>query len=78
MLETEFNYFKAHQDELVKKYNNKILIIRGNEVVGTFNNNKEAYNFGTQNFGLGNFMLQKCIPGPEAYTVTISSNVVKF
>ena len=61
-------YFIAHQKELVDKYNGKFLLMRGAKVVGAFDTMNEADLEGIRQFGDGNFSLQNCIPGKEAYT----------
>lgn len=65
------DYFKAHQDELVEKYCGKELLLHGDELIGAYDSVGEAYSEGVGMFGEGNFSLQTCIPGEEAYTVTI-------
>lgn len=70
MIKQLFEYYLAHQDELVEKYNGKYLVIAGNDVICPFDSESdgEAYYYGKEHFGLGNFILQLCTPGPDAYT----------
>lgn len=63
------NYFKEHQAELCEKYNGKRLLMHGASVVGAFENFEDALDEGCKRYGMGNFSVQKCIPGPEAYTI---------
>lgn len=65
------DFFIEHQEELVAKYNGKQLLMHGAEVVEAFDDLETAYNAGLKLFGAGNFSLQKCIPGEEAYTAYI-------
>jgi len=67
----ELEYFIAHQDELVRQYRDKYLVLAGEQVFGAHPSVGEAYAAGVKEFGLGNFMLQLCKPGPEAYTSAI-------
>jgi hypothetical protein len=76
MLEKEFQFFKEHQNELVKKHLGKILAIVGDRVLGAYASYAEAYTETVKTHKPGTFMLQECIPGPEAYTVTITSNLI--
>lgn len=71
MFEQELAYFIAHQTELVQQYPGQILILQGAAVVGAHATLLEAYAAALQRFAPGTFMLQRCIPGPEAYTVTL-------
>ncbi len=77
-LEREFNYFLEHQEELVKKYNGRYLVIVEEEVKGDFLTLKNAYEFAIKQFQLGTFLLQKCTPGEEAYTQTYRNRRVSF
>jgi len=67
----ELEYFIAHQDELVHLYRDQYLVLVGEHVFGAYPTIGDAYAAGVEEFGLGNFMLQLCKPGPEAYTSTI-------
>ena len=73
MFDTELAFFIAHQDELVKEHKGKALVIRGEHLVGAYATALEAYLTAKEQFPLGTFMIQPCEPGPDAYTVTISS-----
>ena len=74
MFQNELEYFKANQDSLVKAYQGRVLAIKGNEVIGVFNNALDAYFKTIEQHEPGTFMLQPCEPGPEAYTVIISTS----
>ncbi len=64
----EFNYFIAHQDELVKEYNQRYIVIIGNKVVGDYATIEEAVTQSAKTYPIGTFLVQFCIPGEEAYT----------
>jgi len=78
MLEKEFRYYLAHQDELVKKYNGRVLVIIGETVVGDYDDSEEAYLASKENHELGTFLIQKCTPGDEAYTMHFYTPRVVF
>jgi hypothetical protein len=75
MFETELQYFIAHQDELVAQHRGQILTLKGQRVVGVHPTLLDAYAEALRRFDPGTFMLQRCEPGPDAYTLTISSSV---
>ena len=75
MFDAELAFFIAHQDDLVKQHRGKTLIIRGNEVVGAYRTTLEAYLVGQRLYPAGSFMVQPCVPGLGAYTVTINSSL---
>lgn len=77
-LKLNFQYYLDHQDELVKKYNGKYLIIKDCAVVGDFFDESEAYVKAVNDYGLGNFLLQYCSEGVSAYTQTFVNSYVRF
>ena len=75
-LEKEFEYYLDHQDELVKEYNGKYIVIKNNKVIGAFNTEIEAIEKTAEKHKLGTFLVQKCEPGTESYTQTYHSRVM--
>lgn len=76
MLEKEFKYYLDNQDELVKKYFNKFIIIKDQKVVANFDTKQEAYDYATGEFELGTFLIQHCLPGDLGHTQTFHSRVI--
>lgn len=74
-LEKEFEYYLAHQDELVKKYNEKFIVIKGQNVIGAYDSEIEAIEATSQKEEMGTFLVQKCEPGSDSYTQTYHSRV---
>jgi hypothetical protein len=74
-LEKEFKYYLEHQDELVKKYNGKFIVIKDRQVIGAFDSELEAIEKTAEKHELGTFLVQKCEPGSESYTQTYHSRV---
>lgn len=72
-MQQQLAYFIEHQDELVRLYNGKVLVIKELEVVGVYDTALQAYLEAKRLHPLGTFMIQPCQPGPEAYTVTITT-----
>lgn len=70
--QTELEYFIANQEKLVKEFGDKVLIIKGQQVVGIYETVLAAYVEAQKTYELGTFMIQHCAPGPDAYTVTIN------
>lgn len=75
VLEKEFKYYLDHQDELVKKYNGKVIVLKDSKVIGTYDSELEAVKETTKKHKLGTFLVQKCEPGTESYTQTYHSRV---
>lgn len=75
MLVNELNFFIRNQEELVKNYRGKVLVIQGDQIIATYGNHVDAYFETIKTHAPGTFAIQHCEAGPEAYTVTIQSAV---
>jgi hypothetical protein len=75
MLEKELNFYISHQKELIESYNGKFLVIVGEDVVGVFESEIEAYNESKVNYTPGSFLIQRCSPGNTDYSTTFYSRV---
>jgi hypothetical protein len=78
MLVQNFYYYLANQDELVKQYNGKYLVISDRKVIYSSSDETEAFNKGMEMAGLGNFIMQLCTSGEEAYTTRCYTPRVNF
>ena len=76
MLEKEFKYYLDNQDELVKEYDGKFIVIKNHTVIGAYNTEMNAYNETLKEHKLGTFLIQHCMPGEESHTATFHSRVV--
>lgn len=68
-LEKLFQWYLDNQEELVKEYNGKHLVILENKEVIPYDDENTAYFDAEAKYGLGNFILQLCTPGKDAYTI---------
>ena len=75
-LEKEFRHYIDHQDELVKKYAGKYVVIKDCLVIGVYDNELAAVDDAQKKYELGTFLVQKVEPGIESYTQTFHSRVV--
>lgn len=76
MLEKEFKYYIENQNELVKKFLGKFIVIKDNQVIGDYDSQSEAYSETIKTHSIGTFLIQHCMPGTENYTQTFHSRVV--
>lgn len=68
-MDTDFQWFLDNQDALVKRYNGMMLGIRNKKVLGAARNIEElAMQVGLP---IGDYLIQLCIPGKDAYTIKI-------
>lgn len=59
-LSRQIKYFEDNIDALLKDYEGSILVISQDCKVDAFATDEEAYRFGVENYGLGNFLLREC------------------
>ncbi|MCY3627049.1 MAG: hypothetical protein OXG88_05360 [Gammaproteobacteria bacterium] len=69
----EFDYYLKHQDEFVKKYYGKYIVLKNDEVIGTFDTATLAVLETSKTHELGTFLVQLVSTGDEAYTATFHS-----
>lgn len=74
-LEKEFQYYLDHQDELVKKYNRRVIVIKDEEVIGDYDSDIEAIIETEKKHALGTFLVQLCSEGTADYTQHFMSRV---
>ena len=74
MFEKELTFFIENQNDLVVRYQGRVLLLKDGGVAGDYESPLAAYLAGSEKFAPGSFMIQPCEPGPDAYTVTINSS----
>jgi hypothetical protein len=75
MLDKEFKYYTDNQEELVKNYNGKFLVIKDKKIEGAYNSQLEAYTEAKKKFEVGTFLIQRCSSGSINYTHSFHSRV---
>lgn len=73
MFKEELQFFKDNQNDLVSKHSGKVLVLKGKTVLGVYDTELDAYLESQKEHALGTFMIQRCIPGDDAYTLRIAS-----
>lgn len=68
MLTTEFHWYRENQEELLKKYNGRVVAIKNKKVIGDFPNYGKAYTTLIKDHKVGTFLLQLCTPGKKDFT----------
>jgi ABC-type phosphate/phosphonate transport system ATPase subunit len=76
MLEKEFEFYVKHQDELVKKYNGRVIVIKDQKVIGVFDSELDAVNETSKTHEVGTFLVHRCEPGEQNYSMTFHSRVL--
>lgn len=75
MLEKESKYYLKHQNDLVKKYDGKWLLIKNENVIGSFESKEDVFNESQKAENIGKVLIQYCSLGEAAYTQTFHSRV---
>ena len=57
-LEIELKFFAQHKDEWLLHYKGKVALVKGEELVGTFTTETEAFTAGVQKFGNISFLVK--------------------
>tara|TARA_R110002050_G_scaffold32401_7_gene83500 strand:+ start:1589 stop:1828 length:240 start_codon:yes stop_codon:yes gene_type:complete len=76
MLEKEFKYYLENQEEFLKQYKGRFIVIKSNKILGDYSSEIEALAETRKTHELGTFLIQKCSPGNNDYTETYHSRVV--
>ena len=74
-LKAEFEYYIAHQDEFVKKYDGKFVVIKDEMVLGAFDDELTAITITQKAHKVGTFLVQKVSAGTDAYSQRFHSRV---
>lgn len=74
-LSKEFAHYREHQDELVRLYEGRYIVIVDEQVVGDFDSAIEAYQSAARGHRPGTFLVQLVTPGDEAYSQVFHSRV---
>lgn len=64
-LDKEHDFFRSNYDQILAENLNKYIVISGEAVCGAFDRELDAYIFGSQEFGVGNFIIKLCSSQPQ-------------
>jgi hypothetical protein len=76
MLDKEYDFYIKNLSALLKKYKGKYIVIVGEEVVGSYDTEIEAYTESIILYELGSFLIQYCIPEKKVHPQMYHSRVV--
>lgn len=74
-LQDEFDYYLAHQSELIKKYEGRFVVIKSDQVLGVYDDELTAVTETQKEHELGTFLVQLVEPGESSYSQTYHSRV---
>jgi hypothetical protein len=59
MLDQEIKYYREHLGEWLTQYPQRFVLVKGNELVGTFDTQEQALTEGVRRFGLSSFLIRR-------------------
>ena len=68
-----FHYYLDHQDEFVRLYDGKVIVIKDGKVLGSYNNETEAIFETEKTEQHETFIIQRVSPGDKEYTVRFAT-----
>lgn len=74
-LEKEFEFYLKNQESLVKEHHGKIVVIKGEEILGFFEDEISAITETKEKHEMGTFLVQQVAPGEESHTMHFHSRV---
>ena len=75
-LQKEFDFYLAHQAEMVGKYDGKYIVIKSGEVLGEYDDELTAVTETQKQHELGTFLVQRVSEGDDEYSQTFHSRAV--
>ncbi len=75
-LAEELRTYQSHKDDLIKQSPNKFVLIKDDQIIGTFNQEEDAYNAGYQQFRRAAFLVKQVQIQDKTYYVGGSSALV--
>lgn len=73
---TQLDLYKERQAAIVREYNGKIIAVKDGEVMGVYPSKTEALDAMCERFAPGTFLIIKCTPGDEEYTLRFRSRAM--
>ncbi|MEO7667095.1 MAG: hypothetical protein ABIU97_08705, partial [Dehalococcoidia bacterium] len=75
-LQRDFNYYLDNQDEMVEKYDGKVIVIKDCAVLGAYDDEITAVTETQKVHQLGTFLVQRVSRGTGEYSQTFHSRAV--
>lgn len=74
-LQDEFKFYLGNQDEMVEKYDGKVIVVKDGSILGSYDDELTAITETAKEHKLGTFLVQRVSKGDAAYTQTFHSRV---
>ena len=70
LLAKEFQFYLDNQEQLVKQYDGRVIVIKEGQVLGDYDSDATAISVTRKSHEMGMFLVQRVSAGNEAYTQT--------
>lgn len=74
-LDNNYKFFEENLESYLNKYKGMFVVIQNSELKGAFESAAEAYEYATEQFSLGDFIIQECLPESELEMTFYTQNV---
>ena len=75
-LDKEYKYFEKTRATLLQQYRGKFIVIKGEQVIGSYDSEAQAYAETIKKNELGSFLIQLCLPDSEIPAQVFHSRVI--
>jgi hypothetical protein len=69
MLDAERKFFDEHREELLRDYPGKFVVIKEQQILGSFDTIQDALGAGAREFGLASFLVRRTDQAPESFSI---------
>ncbi len=76
LLKKEYDFYKSNEDEFIKKYNGKFIVIKNREVIGIYNSRIDAYSKTQEEHEIGTFLIQHCVKETKKTQASFYSYII--
>jgi len=72
----DFNYFLENMNKLYRKYGNKFVVVKNQNVLGAYNDFNKALETTLKTEEMGTFLIQECFANKEKMVCHFQGNVM--
>ena len=72
-LQSNFQYYLDHQDDMVEQYDGRVIVLKDHQVIGVYDDELTAISETSKVHQLGTFLVQLVSKGNLAYSQTFHS-----
>jgi len=69
MLDTERNFFDKHRDDLLRQYPGKFVVIKDEQLLGSYDTIQDALGAGARELGMVSFLVKRTDEPPQDVSI---------